>query len=418
MAVLIITPYQQFFDSNGNPLNGGKVFTYDAGTLTPKATYSDNTESTPLANPVILDSAGRTVIWGTGTYKFIVKDSLDNTIQTTDNVAMYSANSGSVIPSANAAGTVDVITADYNPNITLTDKVLVAISSLGANASTTPTFAPDGNTARTIVKNGSSTLVAGDIGAAGSVHLLQYDLTNTRWQLLNPASTVETVSNKTAAYTALTSDSVLTCDATSAAFTVTLYTAVGNSGKKLTIKKIDASTNAVTIDANSTETIDGALTLRLSTQYESVTIQSNGTNWIVLARRNTTPWVSYTPTFTGFGTVTTISIQSRRVGDSLEVKGLFTSGTSTGVEAQMTLGFNGTNSNVTSDNSGKIGGTQTCGVFGAAGSVSSNTYSVIAANQGYMNFGIGIAKSTGSTVIGSSTVGSIFVTIPIDGWEN
>lgn len=190
MAVLLTPPYLQFFDSNGDPLNGGKVFTYEAGTLTPKATYSDNTEATPLANPIILNSAGRVVAWGSGSYKFIVKDSLDNTIETTDNVTVFNVSSGNIIPTADAGGTVDAITANYSPDIDLSDNVLVSFVSSGANTSTTPTFSPDGNTARTIVKAGGVALAAGDIGAAGAVHMVQYDQANTRWELLNPTDKI------------------------------------------------------------------------------------------------------------------------------------------------------------------------------------------------------------------------------------
>ena len=39
---------------------------------------------------------------------------------------------------------------------------------------------------------------------------------------------------------------------------------------------------AITLDGNSSETIDGAATFVLSTQYESVTIISNGTGWYIL----------------------------------------------------------------------------------------------------------------------------------------
>lgn len=89
MAVLLIHPYQEFFDDNGNPLSGGKVYTYQAGTTTPKATFTDNTETVQAANPVILDSAGRATMWGAGTYKFAVYDANDVLIHTTDNVATY-----------------------------------------------------------------------------------------------------------------------------------------------------------------------------------------------------------------------------------------------------------------------------------------------------------------------------------------
>lgn len=79
---------QQFFDANGNPLAGGKVYTYQAGTTTPLATYTDASGSTPNANPIILDSAGEANIWlGSQNYKFILKDANDVTQWTVDNIA-------------------------------------------------------------------------------------------------------------------------------------------------------------------------------------------------------------------------------------------------------------------------------------------------------------------------------------------
>lgn len=97
------------------------------------------------------------------------------------------------IPIANAAGTVDAITADYSPNITLSDRRLCAFIASGANTSTTPTFAPDGLTAHTIVKHGGAALDVGDIPAIEAVCILQYDLTHTRWELLNPRNVSDTV---------------------------------------------------------------------------------------------------------------------------------------------------------------------------------------------------------------------------------
>ena len=93
-----------------------------------------------------------------------------------------------LLPIAVAGGSADAITADYDPNLTLADTILCAIVAAYANATTTPTFAPDGLTAHTIVKKGGTALVAGDIPGAGAVCLLEYNLANTRWELLNPAS--------------------------------------------------------------------------------------------------------------------------------------------------------------------------------------------------------------------------------------
>lgn len=86
---------------------------------------------------------------------------------------------------------------------------------------------------------------------------------------------------KTGAYTATATDHTIICDATSAAFTVTLPPATGLSGTVYVVKKIDAS-NTVTIDGDASETIDGATTQALTTQYDSVTVQCDGTGWHIL----------------------------------------------------------------------------------------------------------------------------------------
>lgn len=93
---------------------------------------------------------------------------------------------------ADAGGTADAITAVYNPPLTtLVDGQLCNVRAASANATTTPTFAPDGLTARTIVKLGGSALVAGDIVGNGHELVLRYDLSNTRWELLNPQNSFD-----------------------------------------------------------------------------------------------------------------------------------------------------------------------------------------------------------------------------------
>ncbi len=87
---------------------------------------------------------------------------------------------------------------------------------------------------------------------------------------------------KTAAYTATDSDTVILCDATAGAFTVTLPTAVGRTGKVFYIKKIDATANAVTIAGDGAETIDGETTQSISTQYNALKLISDGSEWHIL----------------------------------------------------------------------------------------------------------------------------------------
>lgn len=85
-----------------------------------------------------------------------------------------------------SGGTADSLTATYSPAITtLVDGQLCYVRAGAANATTTPTFSPNGLTARVIVKNGGAALAAGDIAGDGHELILRYDLTNTRWELLN-----------------------------------------------------------------------------------------------------------------------------------------------------------------------------------------------------------------------------------------
>jgi uncharacterized protein YbcV (DUF1398 family) len=87
----------QLFDNNGNPLAGGKIFTYLAGTTTNAPTYTSSNGSIAHSNPIILDGAGRVPsgeIWLTDgiTYKFVVQDSANNLIGTYDNLTGINSN--------------------------------------------------------------------------------------------------------------------------------------------------------------------------------------------------------------------------------------------------------------------------------------------------------------------------------------
>ena len=80
-------------------------------------------------------------------------------------------------------------------------------------------------------------------------------------------------------YTVLTSDYALLCDCTGGVIVVNLPTAIGNT-RELQLMKIDASANAVDIDAFGTETINGALTnTGLDVEREAFTIRADGANY-------------------------------------------------------------------------------------------------------------------------------------------
>jgi hypothetical protein len=79
-----------FLDVDGRPLNAGKLYTYQAGSTTPFATYTDVNGLIANTNPIILGTDGRppSEIWLQDGffYKFVLTDSDDVTIQTYDNL--------------------------------------------------------------------------------------------------------------------------------------------------------------------------------------------------------------------------------------------------------------------------------------------------------------------------------------------
>jgi hypothetical protein len=80
----------QFFDSNGNPLAGGKLYSYAAGTTTPQTTYTSSSGLTANTNPIILNSGGRvpSEIWLTDgvAYKFALYTAANQLIGIWDDI--------------------------------------------------------------------------------------------------------------------------------------------------------------------------------------------------------------------------------------------------------------------------------------------------------------------------------------------
>lgn len=89
LAPLINT---QQFDANGDPLSGGQIEVYLAGSSTPATTYSDQAGSVPNTNPITLNTLGlnsQGAVWVTGgaAYKYVIKNALGVTLRTIDNIS-------------------------------------------------------------------------------------------------------------------------------------------------------------------------------------------------------------------------------------------------------------------------------------------------------------------------------------------
>lgn len=91
MATLTPSPKMAFFDNNGDPLVGGRVYTYLSGTTTPTFTKTDATGAVNNTNPVILDARGEASIWleEAVVYRFVLKTSTDVELWTSDGVSGF-----------------------------------------------------------------------------------------------------------------------------------------------------------------------------------------------------------------------------------------------------------------------------------------------------------------------------------------
>jgi hypothetical protein len=114
MTVLCFFPVFRAFDANGAPLAAGKLYSYQAGTSTPLATYTDQAGGTPNANPTILDSAGSAQVWlnPTTPYKLDLFSALDvhQANWPVDNIVQQSAYPVAVAPVA-SVNNATVLTA-------------------------------------------------------------------------------------------------------------------------------------------------------------------------------------------------------------------------------------------------------------------------------------------------------------------
>jgi hypothetical protein len=109
----------QFFDNNGVILTGGKIYTYEAGTTTPLASYTSSSGNTVHTNPIVLNAAGRVPnggeIWiALRLYKFVLETSTGVLIATYDNVGS-SFNATAIIANFTGNGSTVAFTLASAP---------------------------------------------------------------------------------------------------------------------------------------------------------------------------------------------------------------------------------------------------------------------------------------------------------------
>lgn len=108
MPTAYISPRFAAVDSNGDPLVGGRLYTYANNTTTPQTTYQDTAGTIANTNPIILDSRGEAVIFLTEglAYTWVLKDANDALIWSQSDIS--STTSGTSLPVYPIAPTIDV----------------------------------------------------------------------------------------------------------------------------------------------------------------------------------------------------------------------------------------------------------------------------------------------------------------------
>jgi len=137
----------------------------------------------------IASNIGNTVNWSNGTATAPqVGDTFEILEANTSIMSSFLASSG--IPVGDNSGTADAITITYSPAIgALTDNLMLAMVLSSANTSATPTFSPNGLTAKIITAADGSALVAGQL--VGTV-IVRYDSGTDKWSIVGAQSSATT----------------------------------------------------------------------------------------------------------------------------------------------------------------------------------------------------------------------------------
>lgn len=221
----ILFPELQFHDENGVPLASGTIETYVAGTSTPTPTYTDNTGGTSVGNSITLDAEGRpnsgNGIWlgTTTTYKFIIKDSGGNTVQTIDNISSGGFNgSSSFITATSESGLTSARVLTAGAGISITDAGAGSTMTINTQhpinsqtgASYTALAGDRGKVIRFSTQS-TATLNFTAVATLGDGWYCYVANDNTSYLLLDPNST-EQINGTTVIYIPIGGRAIITCD--------------------------------------------------------------------------------------------------------------------------------------------------------------------------------------------------------------
>lgn len=193
MASLLPVPKARFFDANGEPLAGGKVFTYQAGTNVLQSSYTDQSGLVANTNPVILDARGEANIWLVGTYKVVLQDSAGVQQWSVDNIQDIQTAIGGAygniqnVWAGTSSGTANMLTLSPSPALTsipVGQRIRFNVfqnNTAGATVNTSNL----GDIALRKIKNGTLVALEANDLVANTIATIDYN--GSQWQLNNDA---------------------------------------------------------------------------------------------------------------------------------------------------------------------------------------------------------------------------------------
>jgi hypothetical protein len=182
MGAPIVAPELQWSDADGVPLAGGTIATYAMGTTTPKSTWLDPGLTALNPNPVVLDAAGRSQMYGDGDYRLILKDKLGNLIfdgpaTTIVSAAMEPVVSAPTIPDALALLGVNALISAEATARSNADSAEQTARIAADNAEASARTAAD-TTLQTNITNEQGSRVAADNALQAQITALPPAVTN------------------------------------------------------------------------------------------------------------------------------------------------------------------------------------------------------------------------------------------------
>lgn len=243
-----------FTDESGEPLAGGKVYSYEAGTSTAKTLYTDLGQTTAATNPVVLDAQGRALVFGEGAYKFVIKDADDVTLYTWDNL-QYFFPELSAVYGGTSTGSSDDYAISPSPALTAyTDGLTVTFIANHASAGAATLNVSNLGVKDFVKADGTTDLTTGDI-ESGMIVNAQYVSGSDHFRLINAPGVAAVNAGGTGADNAAdaadnlgvgASDDVtfntITLGASTA--TITTNTSDGSDNKQLLLGHLTASRGA------------------------------------------------------------------------------------------------------------------------------------------------------------------------------